>query len=59
MGRAALWLCVKASLELKIRNEKCEMVVWRIKNMEAPRNFDSALRRRHRKRSRGISIAGR
>ena len=31
VGRAALWLCVKASLELKIRNEKCEMVVRRIK----------------------------
>ena len=31
MGRAAFWLCVKASLELKIRNEKCEIVVRRIK----------------------------
>ena len=26
-------------------------------NMEAPRNFDGASRRRHRKRSREISIA--
>ena len=39
----------------RIRNEKLEMVVRR-KNSEAPQNFDSASRRRHRKRSRVSSL---
>ena len=33
------------------------MLVRRMKKIEAPRNFDSASRHRHRKRSRGIFLA--
>ena len=55
MGRSAHGLQMKVLLEWEIRNEKLEMVVRR-KNSEAPQNFDSASRRRHRKRSRVSSL---